>query len=436
MNRTAPVLVALLVATSVVGAAAPVSAATSTSAAGESSTSSEAYAGAHVDFAVDGNAITDYQVGGEELFSSVEVQSQSEADAAAGIDADASIELGALTALEGAGLSLGVEAETSAQVEAESGATLSAHDTERGTLIVESDGDGQYVEAEVAADAAAETDGDAVRVATDTHEGVFLVAGDGEVTVNDDGNVVAELEEDATLTFRAYGDGERDSDAEYEEELIADGTAAADIHVETRDGEAVADAATFGEETSAEVAHTAESTVEVTIDRAVHEGAIVMTTVSEEAVGSLEDIEVTVDGEAAVEASSESELESAIGGDRSAYKVANTAEAEGEATVYVAINHFSERTATIDGSDDGASDGSDDGTSDDGSYDDGTDDSDSSDDGTSDDTTDGSDGSDGSSTEDNGGESDEGSSDTVPGFGVAVAVIAVSLAGLLARFQH
>ena len=434
MNRGAALLVALLMVTSAVGTAAGVSAATTTTQDGTAS--SEAYAGAHVDFAVEGDAVTDYRVGGEETFSSVAVQSKSEADADAGVglDASAGADLEAVNGLAGADLSLAARTETSARVQAESGATLSAHDNQRGSLVVRSGGESQYVEAELAAGAEAEENDNTVRVETDTREGVFLVVGDGNVTVNDEGNVTAELEGDAALTFRSYEDGERDENAEYEESLIADGKSAAEVHVEARDGETAKSAVTYGEETSAEVSQAAESRVEMTVERAHGEGTVVITTVSEEAVGSLEDIDVTVDGEAAVEASSTSELEAAAqGADKSHYMVAQSAEAQGEATVYIAFNHFSERTATIDGSSDdgGESAGGDDGdssaeTGDDSEGGDGDDanGADDADDGDADETA----------------ETDAGSessaADNVPGFGVAIAVIAIAVAGLLARFER
>ncbi|AEH36688.1 hypothetical protein [Halopiger xanaduensis] len=437
-NRGAALLVVLLVAASSIGLAAGVGAAgaaTTQSGDGESSTSaeSEAYAGTQVDFAVDGDAITNYTVDGEEAFTSVSVQSQSDAGADAGLGADVSLET--MTDLNGAGLSLAAQTETNAQVQAESGATLSAHDNRRGSLVVRSGGESQYVQAELGADARAEQDGDTVRVETGSQDGVFLVVGDGNVTVNEEGNVTAELGSDAALTFRSYEDGERDEDAEYEESLIADGKAAAEVHVEDRDGETATSAVAYGEDISANVSQAAESQVEMTVERAHSEGTVVVTTVSEEAVGSLEDIDVTVDGEAAVEASSKSELEAATqNADSSKYMVAQQAEANGEATVYIAFNHFSERTATIDGSDDG---GSTDGSSDGDSTDDGSNTTDETDGETSSDDETGDDGSDettdGETTES---ESDDGGSggDSLPGFGVGVATIALSIAGLLARF--
>ncbi|ELY68045.1 putative sodium/potassium/calcium exchanger [Natrinema versiforme] len=414
MNRGATLVVALLVATSAVTMAAAAGATTTTTATGSSTTTqSDAYAGAHVAFDVQGDAIANYSVDGEQAFSSVAVQSQSEADADAGLDASTGLE--AATDLSGAGLSLATQTQASAEIQADSGATLSAHDNQHGTLVVESGDEAQYVEADLGASAEAREDGDRVVVETGDREGAFLVVGDGEVTVAD-GNVTADLGENATLAFRSYDEGERDEQASYEESLITEGNAAVEVTADHRDGETVSDAVTYGQETSAEAATTANGTVEMTIDRTTHEGTVVLTTVSEEAVGSLENLSVTVDGEAAVEASSKSDLEGAIGSDESRYMVAQDTQAEGQATVYVAVNHFSERTATIDGAS---------------AQDESTDESDGSEIESDDEGSTDEESADGSAEN----ETTDGSDDSVSGFGAGAAALAL-LTGVGARVRR
>ncbi|WP_247729656.1 hypothetical protein [Halovivax limisalsi] len=360
---------------------------------------SEGYTGAHVDFAVDGNALADVSVDGETTFDEVRVQSKSSAGLGAGVG------LGAVVNVDGAGLSLAAETDTSATITAESGAELSAHDTERGQLVIKAGGDSQVVEARLAGDASATADGDAVVVDSGDRTGAFVVVGDGDVTVNDEGNVSAELSGEASLVFRSYADGERDERAKAEERLIADGSAAVELHVEERAEGIASEAVTYSEETSTEVSTEAQNRVEVTIDRSVSEGTIVLTSVSEAAVGSFEDLSVAVDGEAAAEASSMSELEAGAAGEEPRYMV--TSQTEAKATVAVAIDHFSERTMTMSGADA-------DGDGDDGSTgDDGTD-------GSSDDGND-----DGSSTDD-GSDGDDGAvpgGDALPGFGPIAALL-------------
>ncbi|WP_049907094.1 hypothetical protein [Halovivax asiaticus] len=338
MTRKRAAVMSLLLMTSLLVMAVP-----GTATAQESS--NESFAGAHVDFAVDGNAITDFSVAGEQTFSDVRVQSQSDA----GFGGD--IDLRTMMGIDGAGLSLAAQTQTSATISTQSGAEVSAHDTQQGHLVVSAGGSSQIVEADLASDASASVEGDTVVVDSGEREGAFIVVGDGEVAVNEDGNVAADLSSDAKLVFRSYAEGERDEQAKAEEALIANGSAAAELAVEQRDGEIVSETVTYSEETTTEVSTETKNQVEVTIDRSVSEGTVVLTTVSEEAVGSVENLSVAVDGEAAAEASTMSELEAGAAGEEPRYMVTSTNEAQGEATVAVAIDHFSERTMTMSGED-------------------------------------------------------------------------------------
>jgi len=58
---------------------------------------------------------------------------------------------------------------------------------------------------------------------------------------------------------------------------------------------------------------------------------------------SADDLAVTVDGEAAAEASSYSELAGGIGSDESRYMVTQSSDASATADVLVAVNHFGAR---------------------------------------------------------------------------------------------
>ena len=116
-----------------------------------------------------------------------------------------------------------------------------------------------------------------------------------------------------------------------------------------------------------------------------------------------------VDGEAAVEASSYSELESATeGGDSSKFLVRQSSSAEASADVLVALNEFSERDVTMtEGSSDGTDNNGDENNGDD------TDTDDNNGDGTDTDGTD---------------EPSQGLS----GFGVGVALLALLAAAVIA----
>ncbi|WP_410765624.1 PGF-CTERM sorting domain-containing protein [Haloferax sp. DFSO60] len=376
MKRIAIVLAAMLVT-----AAVPVGAVT----AQQSSAESSAYAGTHVSFDASENAVTNYTVDGETVLQSVSTSSQ--ANAGIGLD----IALSAVTDIDASALSLGTTTETSATVQADSGATLNAHDNPKGTLVIAAGDESQYVTANLSGESKAEqVDDSRVVVENDNRTGTFIVVGDGEVTVNEEGNVSADLAEDSRLVFRSY-DGERTAEDERSEELIANGSAAAEVYVMQENGSTVADTVTYDEQTTVETTSDAKDNVTMTIDRSVHEGTIVMTTVSEEALAATDNLSVTVDGEAAVEAESYSELQSAAnGGDNSAYLVQETS-ADAESNVYVAVNHFSEREVSM--------------TNDDSSTTDST---------TADDET-------------------TSSSTNAPGFGIGVSVVALAGAALFAR---
>lgn len=399
MHWKAPVVAALLVV-SMVGATAAVSAESTGTQQGE------AYTGTHVSFETTGNTVSNYSVGGRTLVGSLGVQSASEAESSGVVGAGA--ELSSVTKLSAAGLSLSATTETHATVESQSGATLTTHDNERGIVVVQSGGESQYVRANVSSNGEAESESEKRVVVTgeDGTTGTFLVVGDGEVTVNERGNVTARLGEDGRLVYRQYRDERSDSEKE-QEDLIASGKAAAEVYVQSagesgEQGEQRAvDVVNYSEDTTVEVGETAQNRVNMTVERSASEGRVIITSVSEEVVGSAEDVEVTVDGEAAVRASSYSEVESATNdGDTSKFLVESSSSAEASSDVVVGINHFSTRSVTIQDAsgDDGDTEAS------------------------------GEDGSDGETTP-------EGSSGSGPGFGVAVSVLALLGAALLARFR-
>ena len=349
------VVVLLLVASS----ALPIGAATAAAQQGE------AYAGTHVEFETTNDAIVDYSVNGNTVFQSVKVQSQSTAENQGSVRAG--VGLSAVTGITGAALSLDSETEVSATVTAESGASTKAHDNSRGPLVVRSGGDSQYVTVNVSSSSQAENEGDqrVVVSSDDETQGTFIVVGDGEVTVNEQGNVSADLESDDKLVFRSYSEGRSEED-EQEEQLISDGQAAAEVYVmESREqgSEFAADVIQYSEDTTVEVTQQSEGTVRMTADRSQDQGKIIITSVSGQAISSVEDLQVTVDDEAAAEASSYSDLESAIGSDSSKFLVRQQSTAQASADVLISVNHFSTREVTMseagDGSDDSGTDGTD-----------------------------------------------------------------------------
>ncbi|QIO24174.1 PGF-CTERM sorting domain-containing protein [Haloarcula sp. JP-L23] len=394
MKIQSAALMALLL---IVSSTVPIGAAAATTQQGE------AYVGTHVEFETASDAIVDYTVNGETMLQSVQVQSQSTAESRG--DVRAGVGLSAVTELTGAALSLDSQTEVSATITAESGATMHAHDNSKGILVVRSGGESQYVTVNVSSSSQAENEGEKRVIVTteDGTKGAFIVVGDGEVTVNEQGDVSANVGSDGTLVFRSYPEGRDDNDQQ-EEQLISEGKAAAEVYVmeSSEEGrELAADVVQYSEDTTVEVTQKTEGTVTMTAERSQEQGKIIITSVSEQAISSVENLQVTVDGEAAAEASSYSELESAINnGDSSKFLVRQQSSAQASADVLVAVNHFSTREITM----------SEDGSGSDGS------------DGTEADGTDGSDGDGDQTTTDGQG----------PGFGPVVTLIALVAVAALA----
>ncbi|WP_226022467.1 hypothetical protein [Halomicrobium salinisoli] len=380
---------------------------------------SEGYAGAHVSFETSNDAVVDYGVGGETVLESVAVNSQSAVESDAGVGVD--VGLSAMSDIAGAALSLGARTETSATVTADSGAELTAHDNPRGILVVSAGNGSQYVTANVSsgAEASAESDQRVVVNRDDGRDGAFLVVGNGSVQVNDGGNVSASLSEDAQLVFRSY-ESEREADDEQQERMIVNGTATAEAYV-TQSGEdgseLAADAVEYGNDTRVNVTSYGEGAVNVTAERTQHEGRVIITTVSEQVLDATENLSVRVDGEAAAEASSYGELESAIEeGNESRFLVRQGASADASADVLVAVNHFSERQITM----------TDDSTNESETTENGTETA------TADGTEESTEGDDAETTDDESTPEPTPTAGDGPGFGLVAALVAAGLLGLAA----
>jgi len=351
--------VALLVLVSTIGAAAaPVAA---------QDAEGEAYNGAHVQFDAGNNSVADYAVNGDVLVENVTMQSSSEARNQAGVGVDAGLETAA--DFRGAGLQMASRTSASATVQVDSGGEMQAHDNDRGVLQVRATDEAQMVRAQVSGEAEAESDGDdGERVVVehdDGSQGAFLVVGDGNATVNDEGDVVAEVEQGSELVYRQY-EGERDDNDEEAERMIQEGTATAEVYVQQAgddaegSGEEGRDTAVetiqYGQDTTVEVAEKSSERVEMTVERSESEGKVVLATVSEEAVSNAQELEVLVDGEAAAQADSYSAVEqSAQEGDQPRYYVAQSASASAATDVAIGIDHFSEREVTMNSGDGGGS---------------------------------------------------------------------------------
>lgn len=351
----------------VVASAAPVGAA-----AVGGTQSDEAYGGAHVSFDTSNDAIVGYSVDGATVLDSVAVQSTERARAGGNLGADVSLK--ALTNFAAADVSVRTSFEASANsaavVSTSSGAEMRANDNSRGILVISSGSQSQYVRANLSSDTEAEQSGDGRVVVTkgDGTQGAFLVVGDGEVTVNEDGNVTAQVQDGSKLVYRQYDD-DRSDDDQKQEDLIASGTAAAEVYVQQA-GESGSDGqqravnvVNYSEDTTVDVTEKSANRLNMTVERSQSQGKVVITTLSDQAFESAEDVQVSVDGKAAAKVDSYSAVESAAtGGDNSAYLVRSSSSAQAATDVVVGIDHFSAREVSMEPGD-GSGDGNDGGDS-------------------------------------------------------------------------
>lgn len=320
----------------------------------------QGYAGTHVAFDASDGALVDYAVNGQTVFEEVKVQSANRVDGGLDVGADVS----AVSGFSGAGLTLSSQTAVRATVSSNSGAQLVSHDNSRGILVVRAGGSSQYVSANLSegVEPAQESESRVVVTHEDGSRGVFLVVGNGEVTVNDRGNVTARLDSNGRLVYRSYPEGRSDDDQQ-QEQLIMNGQAAAEVYIVAageEGSEQTADVVSYTEDTTVEVTEQSEGTLRMTAQRSQQEGRVIICTVSQQAFDSVQDVNVTVDGEAATRVSSYGELESAAqGGDNSAYMVRQQSSAEASGEVLVGVNHFSTREVTV--SDDGDGNGGTDG---------------------------------------------------------------------------
>lgn len=382
-----------------------------------------AYTGTHVSFDTSDEAVVDYQVQGEQMFDSLRVEAREDASSRGqvGVHAALGVEVSELSNLQGAQVAATATARTSANVDFDGSANMSAHDNSNAVLVLQAGGEEQLVEVAVPADAEAEARSDVV-VSTEKNgsEGSFIVVGEGEVGVNGEGDVAAHLGESSRLVFRAHTEGATEDD-EQQEQMIADRDVAAEVQFVGTEEEV--DGAVYLDGTQAEGQASGEDTVEVSVERAEADGKVVMTTVSEAAVGASDAFDVTVDGEAATEVDSYQELAAALDGDGAAYKVVGDTSAESNAQVLVALDHFSERTFQVSSTDDTT----------DGDTTDEQQDNETTDDTTDDETMDGGENETTEDTADNESEEPSGDDEGLPGFTFLAALTALSAFALFSR---
>ena len=268
----------------------------------------------NIGFNTDKNCIFEYSVNGTEFFSSVDV--------------DGNIYTGEKTGVK-------------SRFETEK-LRISAHDNANGLLKFKAE-ESTNVSIELSESATIEKESDKkIAVISNGTEGTLMISGQGHLSVEGD-IITVELKKNSQLIFKTYP-GEKDSGDEEIEDGIISGSLSAEIQV-LGDG-AVTDSVEYSSDVEIKSVSVTEDDITVTVDSATEiSKTIVITIDNNELPADPGKLSVKVDGEATVKASSIDELYATETSDISKSMVI---EGETETKVFVAVNHFSERSVTIE----------------------------------------------------------------------------------------
>ncbi|MFB6236347.1 MAG: PGF-CTERM sorting domain-containing protein [Halopenitus sp.] len=331
--RRLTVLVATLL---VVSMAAP--AAVTPAAAGE-----HEYDGKHVSFDIKSNGIAEYSVNNETLFSSVKTQAASEA----AVDVGAGVDASAIAGFEGAGLEATSTTTAAARFRTENGAQVAAHDTERGHLTIHATEQRTLVQINMSDPVGTTPKGTLIVVGGAKQVGSVFIVGEGNLSITEEGNIVADLHKGSGLVFRSNGENRTTQD-QATERLIERGAAAGEVYVSKRNGEVVADTVQYDTDISVEIAQYEKGFVEVAVNRTTEKGTIVIMEVSKKLIEDPGAASVRVSGTEATRVDTHAELRRSLGKGEPTYKVSQATTSQANAAVLVAIDSFSRQTVVIE----------------------------------------------------------------------------------------
>jgi len=328
-------------------------------AASTAQTGGEVTTGTNISFGVADNAVTEYTVGGTEMFASIRAQSESSAVEEGLIEADID-EISAIANVNGAGLSVNAETAVSTTIDVGTspGAKLTTHDNSHGTLTMTPGQDTQVAIVNVSSNTEVSVEDEEMATVTADNgaEGSFILSGSGgELARNDDGNLVLRLSPNSDLVFKAYPDGKSAAE-DQQESLIADGIIGAEVHVMERDGETLYDAATYSTFVNYHGSEKTANGTNLTFGSPQGTGTVVVANVNEAAVGSLSSMEVYVNSSSGEETvavdqpnatAALDEIDGYISTSSSGYYVVPPAEGSTSTDVLVGINHFTNRTVAM-----------------------------------------------------------------------------------------
>jgi len=301
------------------------------------------YDGKHVSFDIKPNGIAEYSVNNETLFSSVKTRAASEpaVDVGAGVDASA------IAGFEGAGIEATSTTTAAARFRTENGAQVAAHDTERGHLTIHATEQRTLVQINMSDPVGTTPEGSVIVVGGATQVGSVFVVGEGNLSITEEGNIVADLPRGSGLVFRSNGDNRTTQD-QATERLIERGSAAGEVYVSQRNGEVVADTVQYDTDISVEVAQYEDGFVEVGVNRTTEQGTIVIMEVSKKLIEDPGDTAVRVSGTKATRVDTHAELRRSLGKGEPTYKVSRATTGQANAAILVAIDSFSGQTVIIE----------------------------------------------------------------------------------------
>lgn len=220
---------------------------------------------------------------------------------------------------------------------------ISVHDNVNGILNFKAKDDTTVV-IEISDSASIEKESDKkVTVKSEDMEGTIMIAGGGSVSVKD-GTITVELEKNSQLIFKVYPEEKDSGDDEIEDGIIS-GNLSAEIQV-FKDGTNKSDSIEYSSEIEIASIYTTNENISITIDSSTElSKTIVITIDNSKLPADPGDLSIKVDGERTVQVSSTDELYATGADDESRSMVVI---GDKSTKVFVAVNHFSKRTITIE----------------------------------------------------------------------------------------
>lgn len=289
--------------------------------------------GDHITLEFTNQQVVNYTVGNQTFLASIQAQSVEQ------VETDG---LQSLTEFEGSAMESTGEDEATWLVNTQSNANFEFNDNPHGTFIAEGVDVAQYARFVVAEGVEATDENQRkVTLTTDGNAAAsFILVGDGEVTVNQNGDVVARIGDASTLVFRAYPDGKSNSD-EQMERYIENGNGVAEIYARQPGTDSIVDHARYQQDVAPTAEQTDDTTVQTDIEYTEGESGVVLFTLSQAFTEASGAINATVNGQQAQEVTSFGELDGALDGNQSRYMVV---ELESRTDVIVAVNQFAAQT--------------------------------------------------------------------------------------------